>query len=259
MKLYNVYFSAKGTTKKCAQHIAEGLGLPLAAEYNWLRREERKNVVIGKEDALLFCMPVYGGFIPQFCAELAAGLKGCGTPAVIAAVYGNRNYDDAVLQMKDLLQKQGFKVVAAGAFVAEHSIFPEVAAGRPDKDDMAAMHAFALRCAEILKDASAWDGKDIALPGNPAYDSSSFKGVFKPDGDEKCIGCKKCAAVCPMGAINAENPRATDQALCISCGACIKVCPVGARGYHVQAYDAMLAAFKEKFSAYRKPETWYIS
>ncbi len=259
VRIYNVYFSAKGTTQKYARRLAEALNLPLAEEHNWLNCSDRKSVAVPQEDVLLFSMPVYGGFIPHFCAELAAGLKGSGTPAVIAAVYGNRHYDDALLQMKDILTAQGFKVIAAGAFVAEHSIFPEVACGRPDADDAAALNSFAAQCASLLKQRSEWENKEIALPGNPGYDAAVFKGVaFKPDGNEKCIGCKKCAAICPMKAISEDNPRLTDKTRCISCGACIKVCPAGARNYHFEGYNDMAAAFKAKCSAYRKPETWYI-
>ena len=62
-------------------------------------------------------MPVYGGFIPQVCAHMEKNLKGDYTPAVIAAVYGNRHYDDALLQMKDILTEQGFVVKIGRAHV----------------------------------------------------------------------------------------------------------------------------------------------
>ena len=258
MILHSVYFSAKGTTRLCADCIAEGLNLE-KRDYDWLTASEPEKTTIPAEDVLLFSMPVYGGFIPGLCAERVRSLEGEHTPAIIAAVYGNRHYDDALLQMKELLEKQGFVVIAAGAFLAEHSIFPAVAEGRPDEKDLEVMREFAGKCARLLQEEELWRGKEIALPGNPDYDASVFKGVpFHPEGDENCTGCGKCVQVCPVKAIARENPRKTDAARCISCGACIKVCPEKARDYRGEAYLTARKGFEEKCAAYRKPETFYI-
>ena len=259
MILHSVYFSAKGTTRLCADCIAEGLNLE-KRDYDWLTASEPEKTAIPTEDVLLFSMPVYGGFIPGLCAERVSNLEGDHTPAIIAAVYGNRHYDDALLQMKELLEKRGFVVIAAGAFLAEHSIFPAVAAGRPDEKDRAAMKEFAGRCRELLAQKGLWEEKEIALPGNPDYDASVFKGTaFHPDGDESCTGCGSCVEVCPMKAIDRENPRKTDASRCISCGACIRVCPEKARDYRGEAYLAARKGFEEKCAARREPELFYIT
>ena len=177
-------------------------------EYDWLTPAAvQEKIQIPAGEALLFSMPVYGSFIPHICAERVSTLEGNHTPAVIAAVYGNRHYDDALVQMRDLLEKQGFIVIAAGAFLAEHSIFTTVAAGRPDEDDRAAMKEFAGRCRDLLAQRELWEDKKIQVPGKTAYDPSAFKGVpFHPDGDEKCVGCGKCVQVCPQGAISRRIP-----------------------------------------------------
>ena len=52
--------------------------------------------------------------------------------------------------MKDILTEQGFYVIAAGAFIAEHSVFPSVASGRPDDKDKAEMKAFAVKCCQLF-------------------------------------------------------------------------------------------------------------
>ena len=38
------------------------------------------------------------------------------------AVYGNRDYDDTLLEMKDILTERGFTVIAGLAAIAQHSI-----------------------------------------------------------------------------------------------------------------------------------------
>ncbi len=99
--LYNIYFSGKGTTKICAECIGTGLHMEWKS-YDWRKQPCETELKIPREDVLLFSMPVYGGFIPKMCTEMAANLKGNHTPAIIAAVYGNRHYDDALLQMNDM-------------------------------------------------------------------------------------------------------------------------------------------------------------
>ena len=163
--LYNVFFSANGRTGICADFVA-GLLANEAESYNWLWEEYRKPLKIKEADTLLFAMPVYGGYIPSFCAELVKNLVGNNTPAIIMAVYGNRHFDNALIQAKDLLQTQGFKVIAAGAFVAEHSIFPKVGFGRPNVDDYKAMETFADKCKELLKRRDCLSNKEIKVYGD---------------------------------------------------------------------------------------------
>lgn len=55
---------------------------------------------------------------------------------------GNRNYDDALIELRNILEQDGFRTVAGGAFVSEHSFSKTLAAGRPDAKDLASMQEF---------------------------------------------------------------------------------------------------------------------
>ena len=253
MTVHDIHFSARGTTASYARAVCTSIGLPTISS-NWLRREERREVDISHDDLLVFSMPVYGGFIPALCRDSAVLLQGHDTPAIIVAVYGNRHYDDALVQMRTLLEERGFTVVAGAAFVARHSIFPSVAADRPDDDDLDEARSFAKRALESIGRTGR-----LALPGREDHDSLVFKGSsFHPCGDDRCIRCMACAGICPTGAVDRADPCMSDTSACISCGACIDVCPVSSRGYHDEAYKAAETTFAAKCSGRRKNEIFLL-
>ncbi len=83
----------------------------------------------------------------------------------------------------------------------------------------------------------------IQYPEEKTPLSSRFRGLHAlrkyPNGEERCIGCKLCEAVCPALAISmdtevrSDNTRRTtkyeiDLFKCIYCGFCEEACPVDA-------------------------------
>lgn len=66
----------------------------------------------GPEDVVCVGVPSYGGRVPGIAAKRMENLRGDGTAAVVIAVYGNRDYDDTLLEMKDILTERGFTVIA---------------------------------------------------------------------------------------------------------------------------------------------------
>ena len=47
----------------------------------------------------VLAVPVYGGRVPEPALERIRACRGNGTPAVLAAVYGNREFEDALLEL----------------------------------------------------------------------------------------------------------------------------------------------------------------
>lgn len=253
----SLFFSPRSTTKRTARAIAKGWGK--ATERDLIGSPLTETLEVPAEEPLLVCLPVYAGRIPTVCRTmLETHLKGSGGPAVAVAVYGNRAYDDALLELADLLEEKGFHVVAAGAFIGRHSIFTKVADGRPDEADLALMEEFGGRCRAAAEGFDPAAPKKLDLPGDPAYRDREGKRVpIKPDCNDRCMKCYACFRSCPARAIPEDAPWTTDTDKCISCGACIYLCPTKARDFRGLAYDAAAKVFELKNAKRREPELFF--
>ena len=115
-------FSPTGGSRKAAMEVGKQIALSAGCavgELSLNRPDDRAaQYHFGPEDLLVLAYPVYGGWMPALLEETMTHLAGENTPAVVLAVYGNRAYEDALLEGVERLEKQGFVPIAAGAFVA---------------------------------------------------------------------------------------------------------------------------------------------
>ena len=251
-----VYFSATYTTRKIARLIAREF-TGEKKEYDITPASPDHPVILGKDDLLIAGMPVYAGRIPISAFHALNQFKGKNTPAIIICVYGNRDYDDALLELKEIVESNGFLVISAGAFIAQHSIFPEAGANRPDEKDTLLIKEFANTSSKILlnlKDTSLPEA--ISVKGNNPYKIPG-KIPFQPKGSKKCNECGSCVKLCPVEAIPKDNPRKTDKEKCISCGRCIVVCPQNARNFRGLLYKVVAKKFINTYSTRKEPETMF--
>lgn len=250
-KVWAVYFSATDTTKKTVLTIADEAARLLGAEredYDFTLPGMRENgFAAGKDDLVIFGTPVYAGRVPNVLLKYLATIQGNGALAVPVVLFGNRNFDDGLIELRDILENTGFHTVAAAAFVGEHSFSKTLAAGRPDADDMKEALAFAGKVVEKVKGlpegeaAAPVEVEGVPHPYRGYYQPRDRKGVsidirkVKSLVSDACDDCKICADVCPMGSISHENVREY-TGICIKCGACIKKCPKQARYYEDEGY-----------------------
>ncbi len=225
-----VYFSGSGMTKQVMQ-LMGGTVSKKISDFDITPLSERsKKRTFKNNELVIFGAPVFGGRLPAPMAETLSCMHGDHTPAIIVVTYGNRAYEDALVELQDLISRQGFVPMAAAAFVAEHSIVHDVASGRPDDLDRKEIIEFTKAAA--AKIANVQTGNTvlgIEVKGHRPY--KTFNGVpLKPKASKACNHCGLCVKRCPVGAIDKENPRKTEVSKCISCMACIRVCPQKIRG-----------------------------
>lgn len=230
-----VYFSPTGTTQKVLGGIALGLGWPDAVSYDLTRPLRRRTDTCPAEILTVIGAPVYAGRLPAEAVRRLETLEGEGCPAVVVVVYGNRAYEDALLELHNLVMARGFFPVGAAAFIGEHSFSSPatpIAVGRPDADDLRRAREFGRVVAgklAVLPGLAAMD--PLSVPGNLPYRDSELSGGVSPDTRaEECGLCGQCVTACPMGVVRLEEGAVvTDKDGCIRCCACVKGCPTGAR------------------------------
>ena len=159
------------------------------------------------------------------------------------------------------------------------------------------------KCINFLKSLTLWElikglgltGKrlvtrkvTVQYPEEKTPQSARFRGLHAlrryPNGEERCIACKLCEAVCPALAISIESEvrddgsRSTskyeiDLTKCIFCGFCEESCPVDsivetrhfeyhgeARGDLLMTKEKLLAnadRFEEQIASDRQAEARY--
>lgn len=203
-------------------------------------------IALKEEDLVLFAVPSYGGRVPALAADRIRKLRADRTPCVLLCVYGNRAYDDTLTELENLVEESGFRVIAAVAAVAEHSILHQYGAGRPDGEDEKELKDFAKKILEKLEESPAGTAT-VQIPGNRPYRKAGGAGLV-PKADDRCERCGLCAGQCPAGAIDRENPRETDAGKCISCMRCVAKCPHGARRVNKAMVSAAALALKKACS-----------
>lgn len=234
MKNYQIVFSPTGGTEKVANAITQ----------NWSQVEtidlsvpdtKYTDISFERDSLILIAMPSFGGIAPQLALDRLSMLKGNGALCVIAAVYGNRAYEDTLVQMEDYAQNAGFQVIAAISAVAEHSIIHEYAAGRPNLDDCKILAKFG---DQILEKVSSNDLSKPSIPGNRPYKKAGAGMI--PKAGSACTSCRQCALKCPVGAISTDKLKVSDKSKCISCMRCVSICPTHAR--KVSSFMTSIAA-----------------
>lgn len=254
-----LYFSATGGTEKVIRAIASGL-CDHFNEYNITLPNNRvEEVIFGSNDLVIIGVPVYAGRVPKLLIDYFSKIKGSNTPAVFVAVYGNRHYDDALLELKNTFAENGFIGIAAGAFIGEHSNTPQVGTNRPDAKDLELAKEFGIEIKEKLnQNTDIAQLSELAIKGNLPYKERPNTPPIAPITSDACTNCSICANHCPTGAISFVNFADIDASKCIRCCSCIKKCPVDAKIIDHELFIKITQGLIDNFSSVRREAEWFI-
>ena len=247
-----ITFSPTCTSKQIGEAIVRGTGIT-GVNFVDLTLQTTEQKEFSSDALAVITVPVYGGHVAPLALERMKDLRADGTPAVIVVVYGNRAYEKALVELDAFVSGLGFKVIAGGTFVGEHSYSSDrypIAAGRPDDDDLKFAEEFGAKVRTKLENAAdaehlyGVDVQKIQRPKQPFLPLLRFlRRVIKlrkngvpmprtPQVDENlCTHCGLCVKRCPAGAIVKGEECVTNAEKCIRCCACVKGCPQKARTF----------------------------
>jgi ferredoxin len=261
-KITLIYFSPTATTKTVLEAIARGTGYDVD-KLDITLSQARKQVPQKLDTSLIvFGAPVYSGRLPGVAADYFKQLSAPGIPAVPMVVYGNREYDDALLEMKDICVQCKCRPIAAGAFIGEHSFSTQsapIAPDRPDKNDLQRAVEFGQTIARLMEKMDTGRSyADVSVPGNVPYKKPTVaRGVPFIDVTDDCTACGTCAMVCPVDAIDEEGGFRTLDDMCIHCCACVKACPETARIMKDGPFKDIAARLNQTCGIRKEPETFF--
>ncbi len=254
------YFSPTGTTRAVALGVVRGINPVSSQLIDITRPDARKLPLLTSEnELLLIATPVYMGRVPDLLNEWLNAIQAHNTPAVCLVVYGNRAYESALLELKNIVLDRGCIPIACGAYIGEHSFSnPDipVAQGRPDESDIKHAEVFGQKIREKINSVSLISQlSDIQVPGNYPYGGiTKLWDVDFIEVSDQCSQCGVCAEVCPTGAVDSENSNKINHEKCITCCACIRNCPQNARTMKPGPVKDAARRLNELYKERKRPE-----
>lgn len=206
---------------------------------------------IDPEDLVILAVPSYAGRVPALATKRLVQIQGHHARCILVCVYGNRAYEDTLIELSDLALQCDFEVVAAIAAIAKHSIMTQFATDRPDASDVADLQNYAHQIQDKINSGRS-DLTISQLPGNRPYKQT--KGGMIPYASDTCSECGLCATLCPAQAIDPTNSKVTDPQLCISCMRCVSKCPHQARQVDPVQLENLVNRVKDAISSRKNNE-----
>ena len=235
-----LYFSATGNTKYVAEMLAKKLGDESLDLIKRIRSNDHS--VIRSQKPFVICTPIYVSYIPLFLEEFLRKQKFAGNRKVYFVFTSGGGHSGAagaaaenIVRRKKMLYMGYVDVKMPNNYMA----LKFIPAPSDEKiiDMLKESRIQVFRAAHAVAREKRIRVRHITQAENAATKALAvfWKRFMQSSKDfhatDKCIGCGKCASVCPLNNIELRDGRPEWNASCAHCMACIGNCPVEAIEY----------------------------
>ncbi|MBQ9900512.1 MAG: EFR1 family ferrodoxin [Acholeplasmatales bacterium] len=234
-----LYFSATGNTKYLADKLAKDLN---DESINLLKRIKEKDYSPIKSDKpFIVCSPIYVCETPKFFNDYLKNVPLEGNNKIYF-IFSSGGYAGIASKIckriakKKKMQYMGRKEFRMPRNYVASNMYPLLPENEIlDRLNVATklVHETAIKISnnEFLKDRHVWLFESIVtIPFVPIWSKLKHK-TKKFYTTDSCIGCKKCANLCPLNNIEIVDGKPKWITNCSHCMACISNCPKSAIEY----------------------------
>lgn len=231
-----LFFSGTGNSHYTAKIIAEKTGDQLVS-INQLIKQGNHETLVSEEKPFVFVCPTYAWRIPRVVDEFIRQSHFSGTDNVYFIMTCGDDTGNAVGYLKKLCRFKGFQFQGfAEISMPENYITmfqcPDEAASEEiikKGREKAALLAETIRTGKPLPYFTPKTKLKSGFVNDAFYQFIvKSKGFYTTD---KCIGCRKCAQLCPLNNIEMNDQKPHWKNHCTHCMACICACPTAAIEY----------------------------
>ena len=226
-----IYFTGTGNSRFTAERIAEATGDKAVDAARWIRRGE--GAVFSKPGDYVFVSPIYVASPPRaFLDFLRRSDFPAGTRAYFVQTCAG-GMGAAPVYCRKLAEDKGMTYLGTAQvrMPQNYLLFFKTF---PDAENRTKIRA-ALPEIDALSERIG-RGEALPEPDVKFYDYPSTQMILAPyyrwfisdksfRATDACIGCGRCAAVCPLGNIALRERRPVWGGSCTHCMACISLCP----------------------------------
>lgn len=232
-----IYFSGTGNSRYIAKRIADGLGDEAISLNDKIKKKDTEPIEVNGR--LIIVTPTYAWRIPRIVNNWIKSTKLSNVKGVWFVMSCGGEIGNAAKFNRELCDEKGFDYMGSAQVLMPENYIALF--DTPSVDEARKIVNEAEPIIDKIIKAIA-DGKEFPKPRNNVYDrfmSAPVNKVFYPlcvkakafHTNEKCVGCGKCAELCPLNNISLKNGKPIWGNDCTHCMACISYCPTDAIEY----------------------------
>ena len=235
-----LYFSATGNTRFVALQLAERLGDEALDLLDRIKRDDHSP--IHSDRPFVICAPTYVCEMPRFFADYLRKTPLTGSAAAYFIFTSGGYCGISGTLARGIAGKKGLRYMGCAELTMPRTYtannhYPELETPEIERRIRASAEAIgpiaaAIDGGERLKSRHVWLFELlITLPFNPVWVRVK-QGVADFRATDSCVGCGKCARLCPLNVIRMEEGKPVWRGrTCAHCMSCIQNCPAEAIEY----------------------------